>query len=545
MRFIPQSGGWEFGPARGPWLDIIPVPHDAPNDPRSVLAAALAGRYHPRPISVAEAEKVILGGAEWHRWPWPGMLVSPAVAGMVGVIGIAAAEGVSVRFLFHRGQDPVAAMREIEEAEDGNLPPGMTAAALAAALSRRHPVRLGPMAVARACAAVAPVTGLTHHPLSRRDLEGLARHFFTEIPRQGRIAAPAGAVDRARFWLTVARLAWEPETQRFLATHCPDAAGRADMVALLLLAAGWLEMRAECEISVSGCRLRVANDEHALMMAWLQNVEFVRGAISPEALRFLLPGGEMPHGIHSSAVLPNPALASGLAAALLREAEERGVYVPQGAFVLALPERFPLREACDRLRVWAWPGGFWVAMVRTDGQIGVAFEWRPGAPLSRWVVPEEAEPLLQAILAALWHDLRVAGEEAVPRRGAAPRVGAERPRPATERPASQRRSATRVLPARRYVRVEGERDWGEAEERQRIVRRAHAVRGHLRRLPEGWHMSDGARWTATEFDIVVPYGFTFVRPHIRGGHGAPADAEGAETVIRARGLASVMTLLST
>jgi len=67
------------------------------------------------------------------------------------------------------------------------------------------------------------------------------------------------------------------------------------------------------------------------------------------------------------------------------------------------------------------------------------------------------------------------------------------------------------------------------------------VRGHLRRLHGAWQAGGEAASSAREFGLALPEGFTFVRPHVRGGNAA--DAGVTPTPIRARGLATIMTLL--
>jgi len=75
--------------------------------------------------------------------------------------------------------------------------------------------------------------------------------------------------------------------------------------------------------------------------------------------------------------------------------------------------------------------------------------------------------------------------------------------------------------------------------------RTHGVRGHLRRLPAGWKASQEAKEIAQGFGVLVPDGFTFVRPHVRGhGDGGDQSTAPAEIIVQARGLASVMMLLS-
>ena len=57
--------------------------------------------------------------------------------------------------------------------------------------------------------------------------------------------------------------------------------------------------------------------------------------------------------------------------------------------------------------------------------------------------------------------------------------------------------------------------------------------------PEGWSRSLDAEGEAREWGVVLPDGFTFVRPHVRGGH----DHDPAPVVAKARGLQTLSALL--
>ena len=50
----------------------------------------------------------------------------------------------------------------------------------------------------------------------------------------------------------------------------------------------------------------------------------------------------------------------------------------------------------------------------------------------------------------------------------------------------------------------------------RVTLSPHLVSGHLRKLPDGWNVSDQAIQHAQEFGIHLQDGYTFVRPHERG-----------------------------
>ncbi len=206
-----------------------------------------------------------------------------------------------------------------------------------------------------------------------------------------------------------------------------------------------------------------------------------------------------------------------------------------------MPDDYPLRAwDADILRVWAEPAGLWVAVANDRGRPIASFGWRPGEPLAPWVVMEGLRPLVDATLAALWRDLRVAGEESVPVTGD---DGRER-RPRRQGKSSRRqRASRRTLPGRRSRRLRGRRQWGADEERAVIRRRGHGVRGHLRRLQSGWQAGQEARQAAKEFGVLLPDGFTFVRPYYKPGQDADGGEAPAEVVVHSRGLATVMALL--
>jgi hypothetical protein len=277
-----------------------------------------------------------------------------------------------------------------------------------------------------------------------------------------------------------------------------------------LLAGARLELRAVEQLEIAGVRLRLS--EMSMPTAWEQVEEWERGGVPAEALRYLT-GNEMPTGnltvnrtFYPGDPTPtddDPDLCRGLAAALLREAQEQGVYIPNSAFVLALPTDYPLRAwGVSGLRVWAYPDGLLVATVDDEGQIGASFGWRPGEALSGWAVSEQSEPLLTTMLAALWRDLCVAGEDAVPeRRRSGQETGRWRRKPS--RRAGKRAASGRTLPSGRSGRLRGRRQWGNDVEREAIQRQSHGVRGHLRRLQRGWQAGNRARSLALEFGVAA------------------------------------------
>lgn len=95
----------------------------------------------------------------------------------------------------------------------------------------------------------------------------------------------------------------------------------------------------------------------------------------------------------------------------------------------------------------------------------------------------------------------------------------------------------------RRLSLSGAREWGSPEEREQIRLRMHGVAGHLRRLAENWSRSLEAEEAARAYGVVLPDGYTFVRPFVRGGEGVEEGAVAPQrVVVRSRGLASLVSL---
>jgi len=242
-------------------------------------------------------------------------------------------------------------------------------------------------------------------------------------------------------------------------------------------------------------------------------------------------------------------LAAGLFRALMDVAAREARYVPQGRLRVRTADLPPLRaRGVAAFRVVADPHGLWLRPVDPQGREGEIFR------LDRALPPRpdlaEVDPFWLAAAAALWHDLVVGVPRPAPAaRRRAPRADGEGEEEAGEAlPSGPVRERLWRLPrpfraAAGEEAEEPEAEWGEPEARRRLARAAHAVRGHLRRLPAGWKAHPGALRLAEGFGVVVPEGFTFVRPHLRGGRAAPPEPEAPpEIPAVARGLMSLMLL---
>ena len=260
-----------------------------------------------------------------------------------------------------------------------------------------------------------------------------------------------------------------------------------------------------------------------------------------------------------------------VARGLLEEAQARRQYVPLGGYRVMLPADMMLRKVVgiQALRLWfepvpdngeTPPDGCWVKddviIASSEGPLarGNAWWWswanftanQSGVPAFLW-------PNLASVLAAIYHDLVVAGESVMLETrnrpdGLPPLAWGSAVYTATRR----RHPGKRDLPGRQYeVRGYPARNiqWGDPAEMDRVRRAAHAVRGHVMHLAPGHRASAAALERGRAYGLIPADGYTFVRPHIRGLDPARAadepDVEALTAEVRARGLYSLITYLST
>ena len=536
MRQIPPLGGLALGVEGGPQLDIIPIG---------------GTRLSPKAI-LARVREEIVG----HQWlPLSQGPPFPGTRNMEGFYS--AGNNFSVRLSWPRGMKALDALYDIERVEWREIPPWL--------LSSLYLVHRGMEAgvpAERLAAGIHVMISLMSTGGSQP--EGYSRLNSREIGRLAEdliqrptldINLPAGSVDRARFWLAVSHALWREDVMRRMAetTFSPQALGDAAAyigpIRLMLSAVAGLRFAVarEARVQIRGVGI-VASTEMSQVLAWPQALEWVAGDISPEALRWISQGyfpHEEPRVDDLSIQSPiSAALMQGMADALLEEARENAAYIPYGQFTLRLPSDNPLAPwGVKRLRVWAEPDRLWVQFVGKGSKArGASLEWRPDRPMRPFVISEDSGAVAAAhlVLAALWHDLVTAATAALPEQDQEPPkdMVAEvqaRERARREGHARGRGRSYRTLP-RKKVRIRGRRDWSTAAERKRIMRR-HRVSGHLRQLPAGWHASEEAQRWARRYGFIVPQGYTFVRPHMRG-----SDERDVETVVVARGLEALMLL---
>mgnify|MGYP000395085957 CR=1 FL=1 len=518
MRRVETSGGVVFGRSVRPNIDIIPLPGIRSDDP----VRELRERLPREPLT----------------WTIDRRMAAQYPADWVSLLGITQDARVAIRLVRPRSVSVLDALRMIEDdehADGADIYGDMIAALLVAArVIERHGET--PLAATAAMAAAmmsrryvfAPAEDLGA-PLSSKRIDEMAAMIHDAYPPLRR------ATDLARVTLALARELWTPRRLQ----EAPQIGDEA-LIGAATIASIDLALRAEPSVEIAGVRLAIGQE--AMPLAWLQTVELLRGGIDAATLRSLAPDGKLPaRGARAYIDLSGEAdradMINGLAASLIREADEQAAFVPFGTFRLRVPDELTvLREAgIGSCTISANPDWLWVR-VHGDEDGGI-FRWTAQNGVEQLIVMRGYAAWLNLALAALWHDLRVAGEESiVPREKTQQRSTGARSE-AAARPA-QKSEAMRVLPS---FHVTGRREWSTAVERAAIARRVHGVRGHLRRLPETWTRSADATAFAREYGLVLPDGFTFVRPHMRGVDGAPATPEAV--TVRSRGLASVMALL--
>jgi hypothetical protein len=230
------------------------------------------------------------------------------------------------------------------------------------------------------------------------------------------------------------------------------------------------------------------------------------------------------------------------------EAEEKGAYVPVGAFSIRVPEGTPL-SGLKEIAFWTDGWCFW-CHITPGGQV---FRWLPSMrdnniKDSLIGLPRDIAAALHLIISAIWLDLVVAGPAQFPEgqriTGDCPRRlldFSDRPDLSDIEPLARSERAPMGLPRRPHTPYYGDYRWTTPDEERRIRLRAHYVAGHIRRLPDGTHRSQRAEENAQQYPyIVLPEGYTFVAPY------HTKDSESGnhpdETPIVARGLATLIAL---
>ena len=289
-------------------------------------------------------------------------------------------------------------------------------------------------------------------------------------------------------------------------------------------------------ITLNGVRVQMDDSDPAsIVWGWALWAMMAVQDIPPDVIEKLLRNKLAP------AVTPKTRLpADGLYAlieALIDDGQENAHYIPYGTFAVMLPQdvldaQINSQNVMTGLRIYVTPekpDTVWFRMAFGD-------RLEPKGLILKWVArtgentPNDRNlsndvTWLSAILAAIWRDLRVAGPDALSTaKGKQPKSGRSSRR---RRSSHIAKTPVRTLPRRRHDRgyeISGVREWGTPEARERARRRAHYVSGFIRRLPYGYHRSEAAYQSALEYGIVLPEGYTWVRPHVRGGDDTEVDS---------------------
>jgi len=321
------------------------------------------------------------------------------------------------------------------------------------------------------------------------------------------------------------------------------------------------------------------------LRSWLQFVELYANDCPVEVLKSMLPNRSYVYthlGLDVKFYLEDEKMLLSLAESLIESANENAAYAPFGFFSVPLPPDIVSRIAdlefeptvmpdgtvldwgidFNSMQIWAEPDQLWVRLVGEQGR-GPIIHWSPTKPPMDNLLSQSFGIFLNAILAALWHDLRVAGpasffmpghQKQVKPSSHEPRQTSRRSTPKKSRGLSAAsgdndgvaRPGSRYLPrsgGQTRFEVRKGMQWAGEEERNVIRKRLHGVSGFPRRLPPGQKPSEQALKMAEYFGVVLPKGKTFVRPHVRGKRGAEAEAIPESNPVVSKGLATIMLFL--
>lgn len=358
------------------------------------------------------------------------------------------------------------------------------------------------------------------------------------------LLVPRGAVNQAVFLFELGRLMWHPATLARIVTVAQWGT--------------WLVF-GSFAIAYGQCRPQkwgTVDCKSDSLPDWLQFVDLCNNAPTASELAFLS-GGRLLSGVFEANYGPEFGLQDiasytpaenemmyGVANELLRHASEACRFQPVGSFVVELPEGFPLeRFGVMSITVCCRDHSMWVGLRHKHGV--QVFEWSPALRdelVRPFSIPRDVMFIVDLTMAALWHDLRVAGEAAAPdmaRKAKARPLSSGTVAPAPKaKGRAPAHAPVRVLPR---LDMSGKRLWGGGDEPGEKVaghKRAHMVWSFVRRLPPGWHTSSEARQRAWEAGIALAENETYVRAHVRGGElvGGVLLAP----VVRAAGLANIM-----
>lgn len=190
----------------------------------------------------------------------------------------------------------------------------------------------------------------------------------------------------------------------------------------------------------------------------------------------------------------------------------------------------------DHLRVAIKHDGLWLSVVHEPVARVVTWGWwSPAGDNFNIEFSDRYAWAIRILAASIWRDATIVRERAFP----------EQPRTAKNQPRTKSAAGEKLIVLPRSVTT---RTWGDPSERSAIesqtIRAAHAVRAFYRQQPDGWQTSEAARENALSLGYAPPpEGYTFVKPHVRGGGEGQASAAPASRIV-CRGLLTALTVLA-
>lgn len=314
----------------------------------------------------------------------------------------------------------------------------------------------------------------------------------------------------------------------------------------------------------------------------LQAIELKVGGIPVEAAKALLGteirvGSILDVGVDLRFSEETKFIMKAIAESFCKEAEKDPQYAPYGCFRVAIPpslkqvlfesKSFQVGEGevgwmshvqraqqlhtpdsnflTEGYEIFAYPDCLWVRSFNGDGDKGFVYQWRPDRPLRNLLFTENYKIFTNAILAGIWHDLRVSGGESFVSKHTDKRKILIKRTDGHHNHRHNKKKTQRLIPRvhERLLELEGDLEWGSESDRATIKNQVHGVIGHVRLLPQGWNSSQSAKLNAAQYGIILPVNsqLTFVRPHIRGRVSGENGLK-PQTIINAKALATLSAL---
>lgn len=450
----------------------------------------------------------------------------------------------------YTGDDWRAALIDLEQEKGDEIPPPIIAMLYAALYSfEKYGKSIAPTLF------VAFISPKKHGKsrLSAKDVQRVAENLLKNNPNAlvdthalEHAVGDLCAFDQMRVLFQIARRIWDIDVIERIAPYLvkKKLEGVTAILAFVFLSEKWMAGT----IEFKGKKMQIPFPAYSpvRMFVYPQLIEWAYNRLDPNLLdriyRGIMPGWaplteDLPIEAHARETIRHAA------DTLVRLAEQQKRFAPQGDFFLKIPKPIAGVLGVDSIRILVDPLGMWVFPYNPNSQkYGLSFRYQSNREqrILLTTCDEGHASLLDLMLSALWYDLAVGGKETL--------RPPSRTREPTGSPAKEIRGASEGQPpvyrlqtrAPTHISLSGWLDWGDEEEHERIQRRAHHVRGFIRSLPPGWRASEEAIQNAAAFGIIVPDGYTFVRPHVRG----QKHSEEPLPEIRSRGLATAITLIA-